>query len=204
MLKNGRDEQRSWLKRVVTGILAIVFGLWAIAFPAGIMFGRILDVIFGQAKRYSGSMTAVAVLLALVAWVAIDGVVHLFGTHANDKRTTRVRGVAGVAVAIAAIIWSGQTAYIAVELIGLWAILVGVLELYVARYSRRDAKDRALIILAAIASILVGVGVMIWAFAGAVLISTTVGVAAIARGVSLMLSGFSERNQLDKKQALAA
>jgi uncharacterized membrane protein HdeD (DUF308 family) len=204
MLNNGRDEQRGWLKRVLTGVLAIVFGLCAIAFPAGIMFGRILDVISGQAKRYSGSMTAVAVLLALVAWVAIDGLVHLFGTRANDKRTTRVRGVVGVAVAIAAIVWSGQTAYIAVELIGLWAILVGVLELYVARYSRGNGKDRALLVLAAIASILVGVGVMVWAFIGAVVISATVGIAAVARGVSLMLSGFSERNQLDKKQAPAA
>ena len=204
MLNNGRDEQRSWLKRVLTGILAIVFGLCAIAFPAGIMFGRIVDVIFGQAKRYSGSMTAVAALLALVAWVAIDGLVHLFGAGAKDKRTTRLRGVAGVAVAIAAIIWPGRTAYMSVELIGLWAILVGVLELYVARYSRENGKDRALLVLAAIASILVGVGMMVWAFIGAVLISATVGVAAVARGVSLMMSGFSERNQLDKEQAAAA
>jgi len=204
MLDNRRDEQRTWWKRVVTGILAIAFGLCAVAFPAGMMFGRILDVIFGQAKRYSGSMTAVAALLALVAWVAIDGLVHLFGTGAQNNRTARLRGAAGVAIAIAAIIWPGQTAYLSVELIGLWAILVGVLEVYVARYARSSGKDRAFLILAAIASILVGVGVMIWAFVGAVVISATVGVAAVARGVSLMMSGFSERNQLDKEQAAAA
>jgi hypothetical protein len=194
----------TWWKRVLTGILAIAFGLCAIAFPAGILVGRILDVIFGQAKPFSASMTAVGALLALVAWVAIDGLVHLFRTSANDKRTTRVRGAAGVAVAIAAIIWPGQTAYISVELIGLWAILVGVLELYVAGYSREKGKDRAFLILAAIASIFVGVGVMIWAFVGAVVISATVGVAAVARGVSLMMSGISERNQMDKEQAAAA
>src|SRR6202795_3002948 len=204
MLDNRRDEHRTWWKRVVTGILAIAFGLCAVAFPAGIMFGRILDVIFGQAKRYSGSMTAVAALLALVAWVAIDGLVHLFGAGAQDTRATRLRGAAGVAVAIAAIIWPGQTAYISVELIGLWAILVGALELYVARYARNTGKDRAFLILAAIPSILVGVGVMIWAFVSAVVIGATVGVAAVARGVSLMMSGFSERNQPDKEQAAAA
>jgi len=204
MLDNRKDEQRSWWKRVVTGILAIAFGLCAIAFPTGIMVGRILDVIFGQAKRYSGSMTAVAALLALVAWVAIDGLVHLLGTGSRDNRNARLRGAAGVAVAIAAIIWPGQTAYISVELIGLWAIFVGVLELYVARYSRESGKHRAFLILAAIASILVGVGVMVWAFIGAVVISATVGVAAVARGVSLMMSGISERNQLDKEQAAAA
>ena len=188
----------------MTGILAIAFGLCAVAFPAGIMFGRVLDVIFGAAKPHSGSMIAVAALLAIVALVAVDGLVHLFGTGAKDKRTARLRGVAGVALAIATIFWPGQTAYIAVELIGLWAILVGVLESLEARFLRESARDRALLVLAASASVLMGVGVMIWAFIGAVVISATVGVSAVARGVSLMMSGFSERNQLDKEQAAAA
>jgi len=48
------------------------------------------------------------------------------------------------------------------------------------------------------------VGVMVWAFIGAVVISAMVGIAAVARGVSLMISGFSQRNQLDKEQAAAA
>jgi uncharacterized membrane protein HdeD (DUF308 family) len=204
MLNNRRDEQRTWWKRVLTGILAIAFGLCAVAFPAGIMFGRILDVSFGQAKRYSGSMTAVAALLAIVALAAIDGLVHLYGTNVKGERITRFRGVAGVVVAVVAILWPGQTAYIAVELIGLWAILVGVLEFLAARFLRESAKDRALLGFAAIASVLMGVGVMIWAFIGAVVISATVGVAAVARGVSLMMSGISERNQLDKEEEAAA
>ena len=123
---------------MLTGVLAIAFGLCAVALPAGIMFGRTLDVIFGQAKRLSGSMSAVAALLAIVALVAIDGLVHVFGKDGQDKRISRFRGVVGVAVAIAAIFWPGQTAYIAVEFIGLWAILVGVLELLAARFLRES------------------------------------------------------------------
>ena len=115
-----------------------------------------------------------------------------------------LRGIAGVAIATAAIIWPGRTAYISVELIGLWAILIGVLELFAARFLRESAKNRTLLVLAALASVLIGVGVMIWAFIGAVVISAMVGVAAVARGLSLMMSGFSERNQLDKEQAAAA
>ena len=148
-------------------------------------------------------MTAVAALLALVALVAVDGLLHLFRTGIKDKSTSRLRGIAGIAVAIAAIFWPGQTAYIAVELIGLWAILVGVLEFLAARFRRESAKDRALLVFAAIASVLMGVGVMIWAFFGAAVISAIVGVAAVARGVSLMMSGISERNQMDKHQAVA-
>ena len=81
----------------------------------------------------------------------------------------------------------------AVELIGLWAILVGVLELLFARYSGESPKDRALLVIAAIASILVGVGLMRWVFVGAIVISALVGIVAAARGISLIIIGVSER-----------
>ena len=139
-----------------------------------------------------------------MALVAVDGLVHLYRTDANNKRTIRLRGIAGIGVATAAIFWPGKTAYIAVELIGLWAILVGVLELYVCRYSHYDAKDRVLLGFAAITSILMGLGVMIWAFVGAVVISATIGVASVARGITLVMSGTHERHQIDDKQAVAA
>lgn len=187
------DEQQNWWKLVLGGFLAIVFGVAAIMLPAGIMFGRIVDVIFGIAKPLSGSMSAVAALLALVAVVGVDALVNLFGPSGRDKRVSTIRGVVGVAVVIAAVFWPGRTALVAVELIGLWAIVVGVLELMIARYSGEDAKNRALLIVAALASIVIGVAVMKWAFAGAVVVSTLIGVAAAARGISLIMSGIRER-----------
>jgi uncharacterized membrane protein HdeD (DUF308 family) len=195
-----QSTNRSWWKQVLIGVVAIAFGICAIGFPAGIMFSRLLDVIFGVAKPLSGSMTAVAAMLALVALVAVDGLANLLGTGVMDKRGARIRGVIGVGTVIAAIFWPGRTAYIAVELIGLWAITIGVLELLFARYSRESGKNRALLIVAAIASIAVGVGLMWWAFAGAVMISALVGIAAMARGVSLMMSGISLRLHQDDGQ----
>jgi uncharacterized membrane protein HdeD (DUF308 family) len=78
-------------------------------------------------------------------------------------------------------------------LIGLWAILVGVLELLVAKYSSNSPNDRALFVIAAFASIVVGVGLMRWAFVGAIVISAFVGIAAAARGTSRIIIGVSER-----------
>lgn len=200
MLHDYSGEQRSWWKLILTGFLAFTFGIAAVVLPAGIMFGRILDVIFGENKSPSGSMTAVAVLLALVALVAIDALINVFGQGVMDKRASRIRGLVGVAVVIAAVFWPGRAAYVAVELIGLWAVLVGVLELFFARYSGQDVKNRTLIIIAGIASIVVGIGVMKWAFAGAVVVGAVVGIAAAARGVSLIMSGISERShQFDVK-----
>jgi hypothetical protein len=90
------QAQPSWWKLILTGLLAFAFGLAAIFLPADIMFRRIPDVTFGEAKPLSGSMTAVAALLVVLALVA-------FGTSVTDKRVTRLRGVVGVGVAIVAI-----------------------------------------------------------------------------------------------------
>ena len=193
------EAPRSWWKLVLTGFLAIAFGIAAVVLPANILFGRILDVIFDIAKPLSVGMTAVAALLALVALVAVDGLVNLFGTGVMDKRYSRIRGIVGVAVAIAAVFWPGRTVYVAVELIGLWAVLVGVLELTVVRNSAEDAKKRALLIIAAVASIVIGFGVMKWVFEGAVLVSAVVGIAATVRGVSLIVSGIRERINFDQE-----
>ncbi|MGP0018309.1 MAG: HdeD family acid-resistance protein [Candidatus Sulfotelmatobacter sp.] len=192
MLRHDSEKPSSWWKLVLMGLLAIAFGIAAVALPAGILSARILDIISRVAKPLSASMTAVAGVLALVALVATDGIVNLFGT-ATDKRSSRVRGGIGLAVAIVAVFWPGRTIYAAVELIGLWAILVGVLELFFARYSGEGPKDRALRVIAAIASIVVGVGLMRWVFVGAIVISALVGIAAAARGVSLIIMGVSER-----------
>jgi uncharacterized membrane protein HdeD (DUF308 family) len=128
---------RSWWKLFLSGLVAFAFGIAAVYFPANVMFGRILDVIFGDAKPISGSMTAVA-----------------------------------------AVFWPGITAFVAVELIGVWAFLIGVLEL---AFAHDSAKERALQIIAAIALIAIGLGMMRWVFAGAVVVTAVVGVVAAAR-----------------------
>jgi len=193
------EDQRSWWKLVLSGLLAIVFGVAAIVLPVQILSARVLDLIFGLAKPFSASMSAVAALLALIALVAIDGLVNLFGTGIAVKRASTIRGVVGVAVAIAAVFWPDQTVAAAVELIGIWAIVIGILELLFARYASENAKQRALLIIAGIASVAIGVGMMRKVFIGAVLVSVFVGIAAAARGISLIILGFSRRVHREHK-----
>jgi uncharacterized membrane protein HdeD (DUF308 family) len=197
------QQQRCWWELVLAGFLAIAFGIAAVVLPAGILSARILDAIFGVAKPFSASMTAVATLLALVALVAIDGLLNLFGKGVTGKYASTIRGVIGVAVAVTAIFWPGRTAFVAVELIGVWAILVGIIEILFARYSDENAKDRRLSIIAAVASIAIGVGMMRWVFVAAIAVSALVGIAAAARGVSLMMIGISQRLQQDRNEEQA-
>lgn len=192
------EQQRSWWQLLLAGILALAFGIAAVVLPASILSARVLDATFGVAKPFSASVTAVAALLALVALVATDGLVNLFGKGVTGKHGSLIRGFVGVVIAIAAIFWPGQTVFVAVELIGFWAILIGILEVLLARYSTDSSKDRALRITAAIAAIAAGIGLMRWAFVGAIAVSALVGIAAAARGTSLIMIGVSRRLQEDR------
>jgi uncharacterized membrane protein HdeD (DUF308 family) len=196
---------RNWWKLVLAGLLAFAFGIAAVLLPADIMFQRFLDVISGHSKPLSGGMSAVAALLLLGALVAIDGLLHLFGAGIIGKWSAGLRGVAGIAVVAAVVFWPAITVVVAVEVIGAWTILVGLLELTAATKSGEEGKEPAMLIIAAIASMVIGVAMMKWVYAGAVAASAFIGVAAAARGISLILSGIRQRSkQFDEggKQAI--
>jgi uncharacterized membrane protein HdeD (DUF308 family) len=204
MVSQQSEKSRSWWKLVLAGLLAFAFGIAAVGLPAGIMFQRFLDVISGHANPLSGGMTAVAALLALAALVAVDGLLHLFGAGVIGKWSAGLRGVAGIAFVAAIVFWPAITVVVAVEVIGAWTIFVGVLELIAATKSGEEGKDRAVLIIAAIASMVIGVAMMKWVYAGAVAASAVIGVAAAARGISLILSGIRQRSkQFDGSQKQA-
>jgi uncharacterized membrane protein HdeD (DUF308 family) len=197
MASQSLRAQQSWWKLVLTGLLTFTFGVAAVFLSADVMFRRILDVIFRQARPLSASLTGLAALIALLALLAIDGLLNLFGTDVGGvggKRITRLRGVAGITVAIVAIFWPGVTIFGGRG--SNW--IVGCPD----RHSRthfcegvwqRYAKSRSIDLIAGIAVIVIGVAMMRWVFGGAVLVSAVVGVAAAARGVTLIVRGIRER-----------
>jgi hypothetical protein len=176
----------------------------AVVLPGRVMFGRILDVIFGEAKPLSGSMTAVA----LLALIAVGGNRRSAESvrYRRDGQTRNQASQCGrTGGRDGCPLLAGRTAFVSVELIGLWAVVVGVLELISARHSSEDAADRSRLTIAAMAAIVIGICMMIWVFSGAVLVSALLGIAAAARGVSLIVTGISERShQFDGEGKQAA
>jgi hypothetical protein len=55
MFDHSIHGHRSWWRLVLTGCLAPALGIGLIVLPTRIMFGRILDVIFGLAKPLPGA-----------------------------------------------------------------------------------------------------------------------------------------------------
>jgi uncharacterized membrane protein HdeD (DUF308 family) len=178
---------RWWWTFILRGVVAIVFGVLAFVSPA-----------FG-----------IAVLVALFAvWAIIDGVNNLLTgirTRSRDRSwwLEILEGIVGVVAGVIALALPAFAAEVLVLLIAVWAILTGVIEIWLAIRLRRVIEGEAWMALAGVASILFGIVVILFPAAGALSIVWLIGSFAIAFGVFLVLLGWRLRriDQLARRDA---
>src|SRR3954470_20552252 len=100
----------TWL--VVRGVLAIVFGLIAVVWPG---------------------LTLVALALLFGAYALVDGVGKLIeayrSRYAGRRTGLFLAGGFGTLAGILSLAWPGVTALVLVVLIGIWAIVTGVMDI---------------------------------------------------------------------------
>ncbi len=168
---------RWWWTLILRGVVAIVFGVLAFVAPA-----------FG-----------IALLVVLFAvWAIIDGVNNLLTgirTRSQDRSwwLEILEGIVGVVAGVIALALPAFAAEVLVLLIAVWAILTGVIEIWLAIRLRRVIEGEAWMALAGVASILFGMVVILFPAAGALSIVWLIGSFAIAFGVFLVLLGWRLR-----------
>ena len=173
---------RQWWVLVVQGVLGILFGVLAIAFP-GI------------------ALLTLAYLFA--AWALITGVSQIGeGWRVAETRGRSwpfaLMGVVSIVAGILAALIPGITVYGLVVLLGAWFVVQGVMEVYAAWRIRAEVSGEWILALVGILTLIVGVIVLALPVVGAVLTVALVatwsiigGIAAVALG--LRLRGFRSR-----------
>lgn len=160
---------QKWWAVALRGIIAIVFGIVALASPGA---------------------TLVSLALVIGAYALLDGVfaiVAAFGSRGRDAVWHVLDGILGIAVGLATFFFPGVTAQGLVLLIGMWAILTGIFEV-IAGFELPIKRDWLLVI-AGIASIAFGVLVFVYPVGGALAIAWLIGVYALVFGVSMLVFG---------------
>lgn len=165
---------------IVRGIVGVVFGLVAFAWP-GI------------------TMTALVAIFA--AYAVIDGVTNLFlglSRRRGHERSwaSAIQGIIGIAAGVLAVIWPAVTALALVIFIGAWAIVTGVVEIFAAIKLRKEIRGEWLLALSGVLSIMFGVLVFAFPAAGAVGIAWILGIYAMAGGIVLIALGVRLRAKL--------
>jgi uncharacterized membrane protein HdeD (DUF308 family) len=172
--------EKAWWILIVRGVLGILFGVLALIWPAVTL---LLLVALFAAYALIGGIAAVAGV-----WRARKAQ-HPMG----DGWMIVLLGVVAIASGIIAVIWPGITALALVLIMGVNALIAGVLDISVAVRLRRVIRGAWMMVLAGIVSIIFGVAVIAFPGAGALALVWLISLYAIITGVLLLAMGIQAR-----------
>lgn len=162
--------QRSWWTLALRGLLAILFGMLAIFWPAITL--EILILFFG-------------------AYSLVDGFASASGALAHRKHDKTwwlffLSGLVGTVIGILTFLLPGLTAFVLVILIAARALIVGIFEITAAYYLRREIHNEWFLILNGLLSILFAIVLFIFPGVGALALVWMIGIFAVIIGILLV------------------
>lgn len=167
-----------WWSPVVRGVVAILLGIVALAWP-GITLGAIV-LLFGAYALIHGI-------------VSLAGIWRPAGTH-ERWGALLFEGIVGIAAAIVTIAWPAITLLSLIYVIAAWAIITGIFEVVAAIRLRKHISHEWLLALGGVASIVFGILVMGFPITGALVMAIWWGVYAIFFGATLIGLGLRLRS----------
>jgi len=168
---------RNWWMFALRGVLAIIFGIMIIAWPAIAL--QTLVLLFG-------------------AYVLVDGIfaiVHAF-SHREYRHwwVTLLEGIVGIIAGLLTFFMPGITALSLVLVIGAYALVTGILEIVAAIQMRHHIDHEWALAFAGIASVLFGIIVLVSPGTGALAILAMIAAYSIFFGVLMLILAFRMRS----------
>ncbi len=165
---------RNWWLLLLRGIVAILFGLLAFAWPGITLLS--LVILYGFYALLDG-------LFAILAAIK--------GGNVESRWWLILIGILGVAAGLLTFFWTGITALVLIMFIGAWALIHGIFEIVGAIKIRKEIDNEWWLILSGALSVLFGLMVLIMPGAGALALIWVIGAYAIIFGG--LLVGFAFR-----------
>jgi uncharacterized membrane protein HdeD (DUF308 family) len=169
-----------WRANALRGVAALAFGILTLIWPG---------------------LTLWALVLLFGAYALVDGVfalAHAF-THDRPSRGRRawlvVEGLVGIAAGVITFVWPDITALALLYLIAAWAIVTGAVEIATSVELRNATRDWWLLLLAGLASVALGVLLMITPGTGALVITWLIGWYAVFAGTMLLALAWRLRRE---------
>jgi len=169
--------KKIWIFAIIRGVLAIIFGLIALLAPIA---------------------TAIALAILIAAYAIVNGVFDIIEAIRHRGSSSMVPGIVLGAVSIVfgilVLVWPGMSLGILVILVGVWAVIIGIIQI-VASVRHRAVPHSGWVwgVIGGVLSILFGVLVLIWPDAGLVSIIWIIGIWAIVWGITLIILGVQLR-----------
>ena len=164
------------------GVLAIVFGILAFIWPG---------------------VTATALVYLFAGYAIIDGLITIASGIRNRETNDRwwlalLEGLVSIIAGVVAFLFPGMAAVTLVFVIAIWAIITGVLEIITAIRLRLEIENEWALGLTGVASIILGVIMIINPGAGILGLVWAIGGYAIIFGILMLILAFSARRLADR------
>ena len=175
---------------IVRGLLAIAVGIVALAWPGVTVF-------------------ALVVLFAIYAFIAagMEAVKAFSSDRAGPVMGHLLLGLVDIGAGMIALAWPGPTALVLVLLVGAWATIGGLVEIYAGLQAGEPAGTRTLFLVSGLISIAFGIVLFARPGMGAValalmfgLFSLVYGIWAFIQGVDLRRAHRTVESQVDELQ----
>ena len=185
---------RSWWILAWRGVLALLFGVLALLMPGPTVLSLVL------------LFAAYALLAGIVYLVgAVRNRRHATGSHAPDWWLLLMLGVVSVAAGLLAVMRPGLAALALVLIVGVNALITGVLDIVLAVRLRGHARPGVWLLLAGgIASIIFGTILIALPTVGALALVWLIGAYAIVAGILYMVMAFRSYEKEPKQVAADA
>jgi len=171
--------------------IVLVRNWWALALRGG------LAVLFGVAAFAMPGLTLAFLIALFGVYALIDGVLAIVAGVKAAERHERfgsllVRGILGIAAGLVAFILPAATAMVLTLIIGVWAIVTGVLEIVAAVHLHRAHGEWLLIVSGAL-SVVFGLVLVIAPGLGLLTLVWIIGGYAIFFGLIMLMLAFRLR-----------
>ena len=173
---------QKWWAVASRGLLAILFGLIALVFPGVTMLS--LVYVFGAYAVLDGVLAIVSALRAA-------------RSHRHWGMLI-LEGVAGIVAGVIAWVWPGISLAAFILLIGIWALVSGLL-MFRGAFTLHISHGRWWLLLAGVSSMVFGGMLIASPLVGAVVLTWWVGAYAILFGVALLIVAFRLRARMTEQ-----
>ena len=161
---------------IVRGILAVIVGIIALAWP-------------------SVTVLALVILFAVYAFMAagLQAAQAFSSREAGPVIGHLLLGLVDLAAGVVALVWPGPTALVLVLIVGVWAIVAGLVEIAAGFGHGEAAGTRALFILGGLITVAFGVVLCARPGLGAVTLALLFGLFSLIAGIWMLVQGIELR-----------
>ena len=166
-----------WSSLAIRGVCALAFGILSLMWPA---------------------LSLTTLVLIWGVYALIDGALALIAGFRAKIWSLAFIGLVGVLAGIGAFVYPGMTALVLLYFIAAWAIVTGILAIYIAIHLRKELTGEWVLALAGVLSAVFGVLLITRPGAGAMAVVLLIASYAIAFGILMLMLAFKLRGLLSR------